>query len=179
MTSALTGVERSASRPGRYIREIRTPGTHWIGCWLDPRAGLEEVEKIHGRTGTRSPDLSIVQPIASRYNDYAMITHIRSQLMSNTYNINRIFEIGNARNGCLNVTSTVNHIVNSFKRIFQQLHIVMYMTILRLPDEIQSPWEISRFEDRKHFGDWHCLHHQGLISTPGESGSVRLRKVTY
>jgi hypothetical protein len=40
LTSALVGGEWSASRPGRF-----TPGTHWIGGWVDPRAGLEDVEK--------------------------------------------------------------------------------------------------------------------------------------
>jgi hypothetical protein len=40
LTSALAGSEWSASRPGRF-----TPGTHWIGGWVDPRAYLDEVEK--------------------------------------------------------------------------------------------------------------------------------------
>jgi hypothetical protein len=39
LTSALVGGERSASRPGRF-----TPGTHWMGGWVDPRAGLDDVE---------------------------------------------------------------------------------------------------------------------------------------
>jgi hypothetical protein len=39
-TSALVGGECSASRPGRL-----NPSTHWIGDWLDPRAGLDGVEK--------------------------------------------------------------------------------------------------------------------------------------
>jgi hypothetical protein len=38
-TSALAGDEWSASRPGRF-----TPGTHWIGGWVDPRAGLDDLE---------------------------------------------------------------------------------------------------------------------------------------
>jgi hypothetical protein len=40
LTSALAGGEWSASRPGRF-----TPGTHSIGGWVDPRAGLDDVEK--------------------------------------------------------------------------------------------------------------------------------------
>jgi hypothetical protein len=40
LTSALAGDERSASRPGRF-----TPGTHWIGDWVDPRADLDDVER--------------------------------------------------------------------------------------------------------------------------------------
>jgi hypothetical protein len=39
-TSAPAGGEWSASRLGRF-----TSGTHWIGCWVDPRAGLDDVEK--------------------------------------------------------------------------------------------------------------------------------------
>jgi hypothetical protein len=38
--AALAGSEWSASRPGRF-----TPGTHWIGGWVDPRASLEGLEK--------------------------------------------------------------------------------------------------------------------------------------
>jgi hypothetical protein len=40
LTSALVGGEWSDSRPGRF-----TPGTHWIGGWVDPRAGLDDLEK--------------------------------------------------------------------------------------------------------------------------------------
>jgi hypothetical protein len=40
LTSALVGGEWSTSRPGRF-----TPGTHWIGGWVDPRAGLDDMEK--------------------------------------------------------------------------------------------------------------------------------------
>jgi hypothetical protein len=39
-TSALVGGEWSASRPGE-----RASGTHWVGGWVDPRAGLDDVEK--------------------------------------------------------------------------------------------------------------------------------------
>jgi hypothetical protein len=41
LTSALAGVEWSASRPCRYTPEERAPGTHWE----DPRAGPDEVKK--------------------------------------------------------------------------------------------------------------------------------------
>jgi hypothetical protein len=37
-------VKWSASRTGRFTPEGRVPGTHWIGGWVDPRAGLD-VEK--------------------------------------------------------------------------------------------------------------------------------------
>jgi hypothetical protein len=45
LTSALAGRKWSASRPGRFTAGERHPSTHWIGGWVDPRAGLEDVEK--------------------------------------------------------------------------------------------------------------------------------------
>jgi hypothetical protein len=42
---ALAGGEWSVSRPGRFTPGERTPGTHWIGGWVDPRASLDDVEK--------------------------------------------------------------------------------------------------------------------------------------
>jgi hypothetical protein len=35
----------SASRPDRFIPGEKAPGTHWIGGWVDPRAGLDDMEK--------------------------------------------------------------------------------------------------------------------------------------
>jgi hypothetical protein len=43
-TLALVG-EWSASRPGRFTPGEKVPGTHWIGGCVDPRAGLDNVEK--------------------------------------------------------------------------------------------------------------------------------------
>jgi hypothetical protein len=40
LTSAVVGGEWSASRPCHF-----TPGTHWIGGWVGPRAGLDDVER--------------------------------------------------------------------------------------------------------------------------------------
>jgi hypothetical protein len=36
--------EWSTSRPGRFTPGERAPGTHWIGGWVDLRAGVD-VEK--------------------------------------------------------------------------------------------------------------------------------------
>jgi hypothetical protein len=57
LTSALAGGEWSASRPGRFNPGKRAPGTHWIGDWVDPRASLDDVEKILDPTGNRTPPL--------------------------------------------------------------------------------------------------------------------------
>jgi hypothetical protein len=45
VTSALDGGACSASRPGRFTRGERAPGTHWIGGWVDHRASLDATEK--------------------------------------------------------------------------------------------------------------------------------------
>jgi len=37
-TSALGWSDWSASRPDRFIRREKAPGTHWIGGWVGPRA---------------------------------------------------------------------------------------------------------------------------------------------
>jgi hypothetical protein len=39
-TPALVGDEWSVSHPCRF-----TPGTLWVGGWVDPRAGLDDVKK--------------------------------------------------------------------------------------------------------------------------------------
>jgi hypothetical protein len=45
LTSALVGDEWSASHSGRFTAGERVPGTHWIGGWLNLRAGLDNMEK--------------------------------------------------------------------------------------------------------------------------------------
>jgi hypothetical protein len=68
LTSALVGGDWSDSRPGRFTRGERAPGTHCIGGWVDPRAGLDDVEMRKILTlqglGTLTP-LSL----ANRYTD--------------------------------------------------------------------------------------------------------------
>jgi hypothetical protein len=66
LTSALAGGEWSASRPGLFTPGERVPGTHWIGGWVDPRAGLDDVEKILDLTGNRT---RAVQRVARRNTD--------------------------------------------------------------------------------------------------------------
>jgi hypothetical protein len=45
LTSALVVGEWSASRPGYFTPGERAPDAQWIGGWVDPRAGLDGVEK--------------------------------------------------------------------------------------------------------------------------------------
>jgi hypothetical protein len=48
----------------------KRPGTHCIGDWVDPRAGLDGCEKcLPHRESIPGPS---VQPVASRYTDYAI-----------------------------------------------------------------------------------------------------------
>jgi hypothetical protein len=47
LTSALDRGEWSASRSGRFTPGERASVTHWIGGWVDPRAGLDDVERIN------------------------------------------------------------------------------------------------------------------------------------
>jgi hypothetical protein len=67
LTSALVG-EWSALRPGRF-----TPGTHCIGGWVDPREVWTTWRSNNSWPYRDSnPDLSVVQPVASRYTDCAI-----------------------------------------------------------------------------------------------------------
>jgi hypothetical protein len=54
-----------------YPRE-RAPGTHCIGCWMDPRAvwtmWRSESACLHSDSNS---DLSVVQPAATRYTDWS------------------------------------------------------------------------------------------------------------
>jgi hypothetical protein len=45
LTSALVGGEWSPSCPGCFSPGGRAPGTRWIGGWVGPGAGLDDVEK--------------------------------------------------------------------------------------------------------------------------------------
>jgi hypothetical protein len=60
LTSALDGGEWSASHPGRFTPRERAPGTHWIGGWMGPRAGLDAVvnRKIPSPCRNWNPRLS-------------------------------------------------------------------------------------------------------------------------
>jgi hypothetical protein len=53
LTSAFAGNEWLASRPGRFTPGEISPGTHWIGGWVDPTAGLDDVEKTLPRLELR------------------------------------------------------------------------------------------------------------------------------
>jgi hypothetical protein len=58
--------EWSASRLGRFTPRWRAPVTHWIGGWVDPRAGLEAVVRRKISSPYRDSNPSTVQPVAHR-----------------------------------------------------------------------------------------------------------------
>jgi hypothetical protein len=74
-TSALVAGEWSASRPGSFTPGGRAPCTHWIGRWMIPRAGLDDVEerKFLTLSGLKLQPLA-VQLVGSRFTDYAIPT---------------------------------------------------------------------------------------------------------
>jgi hypothetical protein len=45
LTLALVGGEWSASHPDHFTPRVKVPGTHGIGGWVGPRAGLDDMEK--------------------------------------------------------------------------------------------------------------------------------------
>jgi hypothetical protein len=45
--------------PGRFTPGERAPGTHWVGCWVDPSGGLGDVEK---RKFLTLPELELRPP---------------------------------------------------------------------------------------------------------------------
>jgi hypothetical protein len=72
LTSALAGGECSASRPCRFTPGERASVTHWIGGWVGPRASLDVEKRKFLTLPGLELDPSVVQPVASRYTDYAI-----------------------------------------------------------------------------------------------------------
>jgi hypothetical protein len=62
LTLALAGSEWSASRPHCFTPGERDPGTHWMGGWVDPTAGLDDVEKREFLTLLGLADPLVIQP---------------------------------------------------------------------------------------------------------------------
>jgi hypothetical protein len=74
LTSALVGGEWSALRRGRFIADKRLPGTHWLGSWVDPRTGLDDVERKEKSCSywDSNSDPTAAQPAASCNTDCAI-----------------------------------------------------------------------------------------------------------
>jgi hypothetical protein len=61
-----TNLEWSASRPGRFTPEERAPGIHWIGSWVDPRDGLDDVDNRKFLTLPGRELRPLVRPVRSQ-----------------------------------------------------------------------------------------------------------------
>jgi hypothetical protein len=63
-TSALAVGEWSASRPCRFTPGERALGTQWVGDWVDPIGGLDDVEKkkFYNPTETQTPTPRLSSP---------------------------------------------------------------------------------------------------------------------
>jgi hypothetical protein len=70
LSSAQDGDEWSASRPSCFTPGETAPGTHWIGCCIGPRAGVDAVgiENLFPLPGIE-PQPSNRQPAAIRISD--------------------------------------------------------------------------------------------------------------
>jgi hypothetical protein len=81
LTLALDGGECSASHPGRFTPTERSPGTHRKGGWVGPRAVLDAVvkRKIPSPRRESNPRTPIVQPVAQRYTDWAIMALIQQR----------------------------------------------------------------------------------------------------
>jgi hypothetical protein len=66
LTSALLEVSGQLHAPASLPTGKAPPGTHWLWGWVDPRAGLDDLEKRKFLTLPR------LQPVASLYTDYAI-----------------------------------------------------------------------------------------------------------
>jgi hypothetical protein len=73
LTSALDGAAWSATRPCRFTLRERSPCTHWIGGWVGPRAVLNTVVEKKIPSPESNPRIPIVQPVAQRYTDWAIM----------------------------------------------------------------------------------------------------------
>jgi hypothetical protein len=89
LTLALDGGEWSASRSCRFTPKERAPGIHWKGDWVSPRAILDEevMRKIPSPCRWESnPRTPIIQPIARRYTDWAILA-LQSHIFNSNFRV--------------------------------------------------------------------------------------------
>jgi hypothetical protein len=65
------GVSGQHHAPAALYPGERTPGTHWTGGWVGPKAGLdtEDRGKILRPCRGSNPDRPVVQPVVRHYTD--------------------------------------------------------------------------------------------------------------
>jgi hypothetical protein len=97
LTSALDGNEWSVSCPDCFTTRESTPGTHWIGGWVGPRAILDMMvkRKFPAPHQESNPRMPIVQPVAQHYTNLA-ITNDKCLMVH--YNPSPLFQISKDNN---------------------------------------------------------------------------------
>jgi hypothetical protein len=132
LTSALAGGKWSASRLGRFTPAERAPGTHWIGGWVGPRAGLDNVVKR-----------KFVQPEASRYTDYATPAH--DERVVTVFNTIYLLATIKAKNETVIITVVIkteilqNNLVSDFFHIHTHNFIISKLFTYEIP-KVNSPF---------------------------------------
>jgi hypothetical protein len=72
LTSALIGGEWSASGPRKFTSKERAPGTHWIGDWMGPGAGLDEVPRGSNILNFIRLSMYLIQQVPYYCSDFLM-----------------------------------------------------------------------------------------------------------
>jgi hypothetical protein len=83
LTSTLAGGERPLSRPSRFTHGERSPRIHWIGGWVGPRTGLDDMEKrkfltlsgLELRSLGRQPEL-LIKGLKKSNDNFFILIHI-------------------------------------------------------------------------------------------------------
>jgi hypothetical protein len=118
------------------FRREKAPGTHWIGGWVDLRAGLDDLDPTWPYRDSNS-DPSVVQPVASRYTDYAIPAPIHKTLLHKCPDISSVnslsfseemdtescFPIPEAYNSCVQAVSDVTKWQSEFLSRQQNIYI--------------------------------------------------------
>jgi hypothetical protein len=69
LTLTIPGGDWSDKHHGCFTTRESAPGTHWIGGWVSPRIGVEDMEKRKCLVLSGLKLQPVIQPVASRYAD--------------------------------------------------------------------------------------------------------------
>jgi hypothetical protein len=90
--------------PSAALAQGNRPGTHCTGAWMDHRFGLDGCENL-SPTGIRPRN---VQPVAIRYNDYAIPTKSAAlNVITLDYKLVECYCVQIDRTGCSSLTISV------------------------------------------------------------------------
>jgi hypothetical protein len=99
LTSALDGGEWSASRPCHFTPGEKSPGSYWIGGWVDFRAGEEKHSQPSPGTEPPIPDRSARS--TSHYTDWAtpVLKYVPTRAVTHLTQRHIIFRLEKASHG--------------------------------------------------------------------------------